>query len=107
MRPKGAHQHMFTTQNSNTAGKRAVAEPVPSSKGNLSELKVMTAYVQAGFVVSAPFGGAAPYDLIVDSGARLLKVQVKTGRLRNGGVIFPMQRFSGHRKGRRYDPSEF
>ncbi len=67
----------------------------------------MTAYTQAGFIVSVPFGGGAPYDLIVDTGARLLKVQVKTGRLRNGCVTFPMQRFSGHRKGRRYDPSEF
>ncbi|MGH9798770.1 MAG: group I intron-associated PD-(D/E)XK endonuclease [Blastocatellia bacterium] len=78
-----------------------------SSKGNLSELKVMAAYTQAGFIVSVPFGGGASYDLIVDTGTRLLKVQVKTGRLRNGCVIFPMQRFSGHKKGRRYDPKEF
>lgn len=78
-----------------------------SSRGNLSELKVVMAYVERGFLVSVPFGGGAPYDLIVDTGARLLKVQVKTGRLRNGCVIFPMQRFSGHQKGRRYDPNEF
>jgi hypothetical protein len=34
-------------------------------------------------------------------------VQAKTGRLRNGCVIFPRQRFSGHRSGRRYTPGEF
>lgn len=79
----------------------------PSSRGNLSESKVLTKYIEAGFVVSVPFGGCAPYDLIVDTGTRLLKVQVKTGRLRNGCVIFPMQRFSGHQSGRRYDPMEF
>jgi hypothetical protein len=78
-----------------------------SSKGNLSESKVLTAYIQAGFLVSLPFGGGAPYDLIVDTGRRLLKVQVKTGRLRNGCVLFPTQRYSGHDgKGRGYDADE-
>jgi PD-(D/E)XK endonuclease len=65
-------------------------------RGNVSELKVITAYAEAGFAVSVPLGGGVPYDFIVDIGERLLKVQVKTGRLRNGCVIFPMQRFSGH-----------
>jgi len=98
---------MFTIHDSDAVNGCARNGAAPGSKGNLSELKVMTAYVQAGFVVSVPFGGGAPYDLIVDTGARLLKVQVKTGRLRNGCVIFPTQRFSGHQKGRRYDPKEF
>jgi hypothetical protein len=66
-----------------------------SARGNMSELRVATAYAEAGFAVSMPLGGGAPYDLIVDTGKRLLKVQVKTGRLRNGCVIFPMQRHSG------------
>ena len=78
-----------------------------SSKGNVSELKVITAYVEAGYAVFVPFGGGSPYDLIVDTGSRLLKVQVKTGRLRNGCILFPMQRFSGHKKGRRYALGEF
>ena len=78
-----------------------------SARGNVSELKVATAYVEAGFAVSAPIGGGAPYDLIVDTGERLLKAQVKTVRLRNGCVIFPMQRFSGHSgKPRSYVPGE-
>jgi len=67
-----------------------------SARGIVSELKVATAYVEAGFAVSMPIGGSVSYDLIVDTGQRLLKVQVKTGRLRNGCVIIPMQRFSGH-----------
>lgn len=45
----------------------------------------------------AAIGNGAPYDLIVDINGHLHKVQVKTGRLRNGGVIFPVRRFSGHR----------
>lgn len=80
-----------------------------TGKGNLSESKVLTAYIEAGFLVSLPFGGGAPYDLIVDTGERLLKVQVKTGRLRNGCVLFAAQRISGHHgtKRRRYEESEF
>ena len=80
-----------------------------SGKGNVSELKVLTAYSAAGFVVAVPFGGGAPYDLIVDLGHRVLKIQVKTGRLRNGCVLFPTQRFVGHRgtQRRRYGDNEF
>ncbi len=97
---------MFTNL-STLADEDAGNKPSTSGKGNLSELKVMTAYVQAGFVVSVPFGGGAPYDLVVDTGVRLLKVQVKTGRLRNGCIIFPMRRFNGRGgSGHRYSRHE-
>src|SRR5262245_847893 len=69
----------------------------PNGKGNISEAKIMTAYIGAGFTVLLPFGNGAPYDLVVDLGHRLLKVQVKTGRLRAGCVLFPTRRFSAHR----------
>lgn len=78
-----------------------------NGKGNLSEAKVLTAYIQAGFTVSVPFGNGAPYDFVVDAGRRLLKVQVKTGRLRGGCVLFPTLRFSGHSgRGRSYSARE-
>jgi hypothetical protein len=48
----------------------------------------MTAYLKAGFTVSVPFGTGAPYDLIVDNGSCLCKVQVKTGWSRNGCIIY-------------------
>ena len=79
-----------------------------SGKGNVSELKVLTAYSEAGFIVAIPFGGGAPYDLIVDLGHRVLKIQVKTGRLRNGCVTFSLRRHSGSGgKACRYRPGEF
>lgn len=79
-----------------------------SHKGNASEARVIAAYIEAGFIVSLPFGGGAPYDLIVDTGRRLLRVQVKTGRLRNGCVLFPTLRHSGRDSlGRRYQIGEF
>lgn len=64
-------------------------------KGNSSEAVVLTAYVQAGFLVSLPFGGGAAYDLIVDTSARLVRVQVKTGKLEGGCVIYNSRRHRG------------
>lgn len=46
--------------------------------GNKSESIVLTAYLDAGFTVSIPFGTGASYDFIVDSGFGLFKIQVKT-----------------------------
>src|SRR5581483_924218 len=56
-------------------------------KGNSSEGIVLAAYLRAGFIVSIPFGTGAAYDLIIDTGRRLLRVQVKTG-WRGGGCLF-------------------
>jgi hypothetical protein len=61
-------------------------------KGNLSEAVVLTAYARAGFLVSLPFGGGSAYDLIVDAGVRLLKVQVKTGWRSKGCLLYKGRR---------------
>src|SRR5262245_44974607 len=71
-------------------------------KGNVSESAALNAFSKAGIIVSVPFGNGAPYDLIVDTGKRLLKVQVKTGRLRDGCVLFAAQRLNGHHGTKRY-----
>jgi hypothetical protein len=46
--------------------------------GDSSEAAVLAELVERGYAVSLPFGDNDPYDLIVDSGARLHRVQVKT-----------------------------
>lgn len=56
--------------------------------GNRSEGVVLSAYLDAGFYVSIPFGSGASYDLLVDCGARLIKVQVKTGWVSHGCVLY-------------------
>jgi hypothetical protein len=48
----------------------------------------MLALHDAGFEILVPFGENTRYDLVIDDGARLARVQCKTGRLRNGGVLF-------------------
>jgi hypothetical protein len=74
----------------------------PNTKGNISESEVLRACIRAGFIVFVPFGNGAPYDLIVDTGRRLLRLQVKTGRLRNDCVLFAAQRINGHHGSKRY-----
>ena len=64
----------------------------PFKRGNVSEAVVLSRYVEVGFLVSTPFGVGAPYDLVVDTGAELLRVQVKTGRVRNGVIEFETRR---------------
>ncbi|HWS86035.1 MAG TPA: group I intron-associated PD-(D/E)XK endonuclease [Pyrinomonadaceae bacterium] len=64
-------------------------------KGNSSEAVVLSAYVHAGFLVSLPFGGGAAYDFIVDTGARLVRVQVKTGKLEESCVVYNSRRHRG------------
>lgn len=61
-------------------------------KGNSSEAIVLAEYIQAGFLVSLPFGGGAAYDLVVDTGTRLIKVQVKTGWQRKGCLVYKGRR---------------
>ena len=60
--------------------------------GNVSEAHVLAAYINAGFSVSVPFGNGCAYDLVVDTGKRLVKVQVKTGWQRLGCMNFKGQR---------------
>jgi PD-(D/E)XK endonuclease len=52
--------------------------------GNYSESIVLSAYLEAGFTVSIPFGSGASYDLLVDNGISIFKIQVKTAWVSNG-----------------------
>src|ERR1044071_1535859 len=61
-------------------------------RGNGSEGIVLSAYVNAGYIVSIPFGTGASYDLVVDAGQRLFKIQIKTAWLSNGCVLYKSQR---------------
>jgi hypothetical protein len=58
------------------------------SVGDRTVSRVLDTLVFLGHKVSLPFGGGYPYDLIWDDGTTLLRVQCKTGRIRNGVVVF-------------------
>lgn len=57
------------------------------TKGDLAEMAVAKKLVALGYEVSFPFSGGARYDLVVDRGGDLDRVQVKYGRLEEDGRI--------------------
>jgi hypothetical protein len=61
----------------------------PKSIGDRTTLAVMLALQDRGYDISLPFGENTRYDLIIDDGVTLSRVQCKTGRLRGGAVRFP------------------
>jgi hypothetical protein len=62
----------------------------PKAKGDRSVLAIMFALSEAGYDLLVPFGENTRYDLVIDDGTRLSRVQCKTGRLRGGAVTFNM-----------------
>ena len=48
----------------------------------------MLALREAGYVVSMPFGENTRYDLLIDDGTRISRVQCKSGQLASGVVRF-------------------
>ena len=52
----------------------------------------------AGYALLVPFGENTRYDLVVDDGEVLARVQCKTGRLRDGAIVFAVTSTYGHHR---------
>jgi len=63
----------------------------PVDVGLRTEGAILSELNRRGYDVLVPFGVNRRYDLVLDCGDRLLKVQCKTGRLRDGVVQFNSQ----------------
>lgn len=63
-------------------------------KGDLSEAKIMARLLEIGYKVSVPWGKNQRYDLIVDTGDKLLKIQCKTGWIARKCVVFNAHSFN-------------
>jgi hypothetical protein len=74
----------------------------PKAIGELSEACITAALLRRGFAVLHPFGNNQRYDLVVDDGGRFLRIQCKTGRLRDGVIVFPTTSRSGGTRRRTY-----
>ena len=59
----------------------------PTSKGKTSEAVILAALVKLGKSVLIPWGEER-YDLALDDDGRLVRVQCKTGHIRDGCVCF-------------------
>lgn len=66
-----------------------VARPHPKAVGDASAAMVLARLVQAGKEILVPFGENQRYDLVIDEGDKFIRVQCKTGRVRNGAIWFP------------------
>ena len=63
--------------------------PSPNDiKGDTSEAFFIAKFIQLGWHVSKPFNSHLIYDLILDRGKGLERVQVKTGRIERRYIIF-------------------
>jgi PD-(D/E)XK endonuclease len=63
--------------------------------GERTEGIILAHLLKKGYSVSIPFGNNQRYDMIVDTGERLLKVQCKTGAFTNGCVSFSTSSVNG------------
>ncbi len=59
----------------------------PTSKGKISEAALLAALVKMGKHVLIPWGEER-YDLAIDDDGQLVRIQCKTGALRNGCIVF-------------------
>src|SRR5271165_5548066 len=72
----------------------------PKKKGEKTEAIVLAELIKRDYVVLLPFGDNQRYDFVVDippSGFK--KLQCKTGRLRNGSVVFNVASTASNAKG--------
>ena len=58
----------------------------------------MAALQASGYDIYVPFGENTRCDLVVDNGQDLLRLQCKTGRLREGAVLFAVCSCYGHHR---------
>jgi len=57
----------------------------PCRKGELAEIAFLGRATALGFIVTKPFGHAAPYDFLIERGGRALRIQVKSTWVRCQG----------------------
>jgi hypothetical protein len=72
------------------------------AQGNAAEAAVLQALTAAGIHVLVPFGDGLPFDLVgVASDGSMLRLQVKSGRVRNGCIEFNSSS-TDHGRGQRH-----
>jgi len=74
----------------------------PKVIGERTEAIILAALLRKGETLLLPFGDNQRYDLVLDRDGTFIRVQCKTGRLRNGGITFHASSSHEHRgNGRR------
>jgi hypothetical protein len=63
----------------------------PVDVGDRSEVAILAAFYERGFLIWRPWSVNSRADMILEVGDRFLRIQCKTGRLRNGAITFRPQ----------------
>ncbi len=71
----------------------------PVDVGMRSEAAILLRFIELGYDVLVPHGVNHRYDFVLDQGDRFLRIQCKTGRLRNGTVQFSPTSVRSNTKG--------
>lgn len=59
----------------------------PKRKGDIAELRCMAELLELGFIVAPPIGENSPYDVIVDTGEKLARCQIKGTYIDHGKTM--------------------
>lgn len=60
----------------------------PSEIGERTEAVILAELVKRGYRPLLPFGNSRRYDFVLDTGDGFITAQCKTGRIRNGVIVF-------------------
>lgn len=74
----------------------------PHEQGAITQTAVVYELVRHGYGVSLPVREFERWDAIVEEDRQLYRVQIKTGRLQNGAIIFNTSSSYAHKSGDRY-----
>ena len=75
-------------------------------RGDLTEIEFMVAGARRGFVVAKPYGDNEHYDLLLDAGQRVWRVQVKLSGARHHRGFTVRSSWRTSRKQMPYSPAE-
>lgn len=70
-------------------------------KGDITQAKLELVLLTRGYTILNPRGDNQRYDLVIEKDGKFERVQCKTGRLRNGSVVFSSCSSSYHRNGKK------
>lgn len=65
--------------------------------GDITTARVAAALLEAGYVVLLPWGDNQRYDLVIERDGHFERVQCKTGRIKNGVMLFETRSNYFHR----------
>lgn len=68
-------------------------------RGMLVQQKCFLKCIEEGYIISKPLFDNARYDFILDTGNKLLKIQVKSSTPKDDGVAFIFNGYSQHSTG--------